>query len=205
MNNKLDILNELKVLSTTLFRLKEKEVLPMVPTNYFVDLAESIIAQTQNENGFLSTIKKEVDVPTDYFNSFADNVLSKIKEEENVISEGKIIALQPQKKNNVVKLFSHVAIVASVVGVLFFGIKNYNQTNVINNCEDGIACLTPNEIYNYMHENSEQFELQQVQEAVAPAIENATIKMDLEKNEIEKYIEQNKTDLSVEDASTAIF
>ncbi len=91
-----------------------------------------------------------------------------------------------------------------MVGVLFFGIKNYNQSNTLtNNCEDGIACLTQDEIYNYMNDNSEQFELQQVQDAVAPMIENAEIK--IEKHEAEKYIEQNKTDLSFEDASTDIF
>ena len=204
MQNRNDILDELKAISPTLFQVKEKEILTKVPSNYFAELTENIIAQTQQENDFLSTIPKEkIEIPTNYFNSFADNIIDKIKKEEQTISEGKIISIQ-QPKTTIVKLFSRIAVAASVVGVLFFGIKNYNQSNTLtNNCEDGIACLTQDEIYNYMNDNSEQFELQQVQDAVAPMIENAEIK--IEKHEAEKYIEQNKTDLSFEDASTDIF
>lgn len=204
MQNRNDILDELKAISPTLFQVKEKEILPKIPANYFNNFAENIIAQTQQENDFLSTIPKEkIEIPTNYFNSFADNIIDKIKSEEQTISEGKIISIQASK-TTIVKLFSRIAVAASVVGVLFFGIKNYNQSNTLtNNCEDGIACLTQDEIYNYMNDNSEQFELQQVQDAVAPMIENAEIK--IEKHEAEKYIEQNKTDLSFEDASTDIF
>ena len=200
MQNRNDILDELKAISPTLFQVKEKEILPKVPSNYFAELTENIIAQTQQENDFLSTIPKEkIEIPTNYFNSFADNIIDKIKKEEQTISEGKIISIQASKIT-IVKLFSRIAVAASVVGVLFFGIKNYNQSNTLtNNCEDGIACLTQDEIYNYMNDNSEQ----QVQDAVAPMIENAEIK--IEKHEAEKYIEQNKTDLSFEDASTDIF
>jgi hypothetical protein len=204
MQNRNDILDELKAISPTLFQLKGKETLPKIPANYFNNFAENIIAQTQQENDFLSTIPKDkIEVPANYFNSFADNIIDKIKSEEQTISEGKIISIQASK-TTIVKLFSRIAVAASVVGVLFFGIKNYNQSNTLtNNCEDGIACLTQDEIYNYMNDNSEQFELQQVQDAVAPMIENAEIK--IEKQEAEKYIEQNKTDLSFEDASTDIF
>ena len=204
MQNRNDILDELKAISPTLFQVKEKETLPKIPLNYFAELTEDIIAQTHQENDFLSTIPKEkIEIPTNYFNSFADNIIDKIKSEEQTISEGKIISIQASK-TTIVKLFSRIAVAASVVGVLFFGIKNYNQSNTLtNNCEDGIACLTQDEIYNYMNDNSEQFELQQVQDAVAPMIENAEIK--IEKHEAEKYIEQNKTDLSFEDASTDIF
>lgn len=204
MQNRNDILDELKAISPTLFQVKEKETLPKVPSNYFAELTDNIIAQTQQENDFLSTIPKEkIEVPANYFNSFADNIIDKIKTEEQTISEEKIISIQ-QPKTTIVKLFSRIAVAASVVGVLFFGIKNYNQSNTLtNNCEDGIACLTQDEIYNYMNDNSEQFELQQVQDAVSPMIENAEIK--IEKHEAEKYIEQNKTDLSFEDASTDIF
>ena len=204
MQNRNDILDELKAISPTLFQIKGKETLPKVPLNYFAELTEMIIAQTQQENDFLSTIPKEkIEIPTNYFNSFADNIIDKIKSEEQTISEGKIISIQASK-TTIVKLFSRIAVAASVVGVLFFGIKNYNNSSIItNNCEDGIACLTQDEIYNYMNDNSEQFELQQVQDAVSPMIENAEIK--IEKHEAEKYIEQNKTDLSFEDASTDIF
>jgi negative regulator of sigma E activity len=201
--NKIEITDELKAVSEIVLNAKSAEIKPIVPVNYFADLTENIIAQTQNESNILSSLKKEIEVPANYFNSFADNIIDKIKKEEQTISEGKIIALQPQK-TTIVKLFSRVAIAASIVGVLFFGIKNYNQSNALtNNCEDGIACLTQDEIYNYMNDNSEQFELQQVQDAVAPMIEKAAIK--IEKHEAEKYIEQNKTDLSFENASTDIF
>ena len=245
MQNRIDILNELKAISSTLFQLKEKETLPtipanyfmnfsksvlnkidiadelkdvsdivlnakqnetkpIVPSNYFAELTENIITQTHLENDFVSTIAKEkIEIPTYYFNSFADNIIDKIKSEEQTISEEKIISIQ-QPKTTIVKLFSRIAVAASVVGVLFLGIKNYNNSSrITNNCEDGIACLTQDEIYNYMNDNSEQFELQQVQDAVSPMIENAAIK--IEKHEAEKYIEQNKTDLSFEDASTDIF
>ncbi len=204
MQNRNDILDELKAISPTLFQIKEKEILPKVPSNYFADLTEKIIAQTHQKNDFLSTIPKDkIEVPANYFNSFADNIIDKIKTEEQTNTKEKTISIQ-QPKTTIVKLFSRIAVAASVVGVLFFGIKNYNQSNTLtNNCEDGIACLTQDEIYNYMNDNSEQFELQQVQDAVAPMIENAEIK--IEKHEAEKYIEQNKSDLSFEDASTDIF
>jgi hypothetical protein len=202
MQNRTDILNELKALSPTLFAIKENEKQPEIPANYFNDFAENILLTAKEEEGFLGKLKKDkIEVPVNYFNDFADNIIDKIKTEQQTISEGKVIVLQPQK-NKTIKLFSKIAIAASVVGVLVFGIKNYNETTV-NNCEDGIACLTQDEIYNYMNENIEQFDLQQVQDAVAPVIENAEIK--IEKHEAEKYIEQNKSDVSFEDASTDIF
>lgn len=204
MQNRNDILNELKALSPTLFKLKENEKQPEIPANYFAGFADKMIEKSIDESSFLNDFnftKDKPEIPVDYFTSFANNIIDKIKTEEQTISEGKVIAFQPQK-NKTIKLFSKIAIAASLAGVLVFGIKNYYETP-INNCEDGIACLTQDEIYNYMNENIEQFDLQQVQDAVEPVIANDDIK--IEKHEAEKYIEQNKTDVSFEDVSTDIF
>lgn len=205
MNNKTDILNELKEISPALAALKENEEPLFVPLAYFEQLADSFIAEIKTESGVLSSIKKEkTEVPAGYFNTFADTVVSKIKAEENTIQKGKIIAL-PKQENNVYRLFKRVALAASIVGAVFL-VKEVEKPAVpVNDCKDGIACLTKDEIYNYMNEHSPEFDIQQIQETVKPVLENTSAKTDIDKKEATQYIEQNKTVLDVEDAATDIF
>ena len=207
MNNKADILNELKGLSPILLQLKENEKSVRVPNNYFEQLEDVVIAEIKAEGSILSSIKKEkIEVPSIYFDTLADTIISKIKAEEQTIEQGKIVAPQTPKRNNVIQLFSRFAAAASLIGIIAFGIQQLNKSTLpVNNCADGIACLTQDEIYNYMNVNSHDFDVQQIQETVKPALEKTEPQIDINKKEATQYIEENKNILDVEDASTDIF
>lgn len=192
---KIEVSEELKNISAALSEIKLQEVKPSVPENYFENLAASV--------SLLKNKEEKVHVPEGYFETFADNVLSRIKEEEKIIGEGKLVPIQGGKKN-VIRIFSRIVIAASFIGVIIFGVKNYNKTVLpVNNCEDGIACLTQDEIYNYMHYNSPDFSMQQVQETVSPTIDKTETGID--NTEAKHYIEEHKNVLDVDDASTDIF
>lgn len=208
MNNKTDILNELKELSPILFNLKESEKSLVVPNNYFEQLADGFMTEINLESSVLSSIKKEkTEVPTTYFDTFGDTILSKIKAEENIIEQGKIIEL-PKQEDKIFQLLKRVALAASVVGAVFL-MKQVQQPNLpINNCEDGIACLTQDEIYQYMNTNAQDFEVQQIQEAVQPVLESQETteqKKEINEIEIEQYVKDNNNIFEAEDASTDIF
>jgi hypothetical protein len=195
MNNRNDILNELKEISPLL----------SIPAGYFEQLYDSCLSEINVEFGLLSSIQKEkINVPDSYFDTFSDSVLSKIKKEEYVLEKGKIIEL-PKQEHKIFTLFKRVALAASIVGAVFFVKKISEPALSVNNCEDGIACLTQDEIFNYIDANSHEFEVQDVQDAVKSTLEIQETKIEMNENEIEKYIEDNKNIIEAEDASTDIF
>ena len=199
MSNKQDILNELKLISPLLLKLKEEEKVFSIPENYFKELADVVVFETKNETSILSSIKKEkIEVPENYFDTFGDAVLSTIKKEE------KTIAL-PKQQSKTVSLFKRLAIAASIIGVVFLIKQVQTPTMQENNCADGIACLTQDEIYNYMDVNSHEFEVQDVQETVQPTLEKTETKINIDKKEATQYIETNNNILDADDASTDIF
>ena len=205
MNNKTDILNELKELSPFLLQVKETEKPLSVPAHYFEDFTDTIFAEIKTKRGFLETLQKEkTTVPPAYFDKFADNIISKIKEEEASVENGTIKAL-PKQPNKVFQLFARVAFAASVVGAMFFIKHIQNDELPLNNCADGIACLTQEEIYNYMNANSHEFDVQQIQEVVKPVVDTIETKIDIESKDATKYIEENKLILEFDDSSTDIF
>jgi len=205
MNNRQEILNELEAISTILFKQKENEKSVVIPENYFKELADIIVFQTKNETSILSSINKEkIEVPANYFDTFGDAILSKINHEEKSTSDAKSIAL-PKQPNKLFQLFSRVAIAASIVGAVFFAKQIVQPKLPVNNCADGIACLTQNEIYNYMNTNSQDFEVQEVQETVQTTLEKTEIKIDIDKKEALQYLEENKIILESDDALTDIF
>ena len=205
MNNQTDILNELKELSPFLLHVKETEKPLSVPANYFEDFSGTIFAEIKTETGLLATLQKEkTAVPPAYFNTFADNIIAKIKAEEALVEKGKIKAL-PKQQNKVFQLFTRVAFAASVIGAMFFIKHIQNAELPVNNCADGIACLTQEEIYNYMNANSHEFDVQQIQEVVKPVVDTIETKIDIESKDATKYIEENKLILEFDDSSTDIF
>ncbi|MDB5227117.1 MAG: hypothetical protein JWN78_1310 [Bacteroidota bacterium] len=194
---KIEVMEELKGISPVLSEIKLQEVKPIVPQNYFEHLHSTV--------SLLKNKKENIEVPEGYFETFADRLLVRIKEEEKLIGEGKLIPLK-REKNNIIRIFSRAAIAASFIGVIIFGVKNYNKTVLpVNDCQDGIACLTQDEIYNYMHSNSHDFSMQQVQETVSPAIDKTETKLNIDNTEATHYIDENKNVLDVDDASTDIF
>ena len=208
MSNKTDILNELRGISPILFNLKESEKPLVIPADYFEQLADGFVSEINAESSLLSSFRKEnIEVPTNYFDTFANTIIAKIKSEETEIEKGKIIEL-PKEENKIFQIFKRVAIAASVVGAVFL-VKQVQQPSLpTNNCEDGIACLTQDEIYQYMNANAQDFEVQQVQEAVKPVLENQETveqKKEINEKEIEQYIKENNNIIEAEDASTDIF
>ena len=205
MNNKQEILKELKEISPVLFNVKENEKALVIPENYFNEMADVILFHANNESGILNQLKKErPEIPSHYFENFSENILSKIKEEEHQLSQTKTIAL-PKKQNKIVHLFTRVAMAASIIGAVFL-VKQVQQPALpVNDCKDGIACLTQDEIYNYMNANSTDFNLQEIKETVKPVIEKANVNVEIDNKTAVQYIEENKNILETDDASTDIF
>lgn len=200
--DKIEISTELNALSKEVAAIRYKEIQPEIPQNYFENFASKWLLQNEENTSLIPTLpKEEIAVPSGYFDTLAETVLHKIKTEEQVQKPAKVI---PMQSNKTIKLFTRFAVAASLVGVLVWSVKNILNNRIAPPCEDGIACLTQDEIYDYLHNNSADFELHQIQEAVAPTIEKSTIAPAIEQKDIENYIEQNNSDL-LEDASTDIF
>ena len=206
MNHRNDILIELKEISPTLLNLKENEKPLVIPADYFEQLVNSCLAETETESSFLSSIKKEkTEVPINYFDTFGDSIFTKIKEQEKTIKQGKIIEF-PKQSAKIYRIFKRVTIAASVVAVVFF-MKQVQQPNLpINDCTDGIACLTQEEIYNYLNVNSHEFGTEQIKKAVQDNIETTeTSTISVNDEELNTYLENNTLLLDSEDAYTDIF
>ncbi|HRB69788.1 MAG TPA: hypothetical protein PLC92_06755, partial [Chitinophagales bacterium] len=76
----------------------------------------------------------------------------------------------------------------------------------INDCTDGIACLTQEEIYNYLNVNSHEFGTEQIKKAVQDNIETTeTSSISVNDEELNTYLENNTLLLDSEDAYTDIF
>ena len=89
MQNSINILNELKGLSTIVAGIQKVNVFT-VPTDYFERLEEDILMGIKEETGgMLSSIKNQsaMQVPQGYFESLANNILSKIKLQDSAATE----------------------------------------------------------------------------------------------------------------------
>ncbi|MGB4846001.1 MAG: hypothetical protein WBP16_16155 [Ferruginibacter sp.] len=95
MENRIDILNELKELSATVAAIEKVNVFT-VPDGYFKYLSTDIMAGIASENDFpAQATLAGTDVPADYFDSLAGSIMNKIKAQdaENAVTE--IAALSP--------------------------------------------------------------------------------------------------------------
>lgn len=215
MDNKNDILIELKALSPLLANLKEQTPLVQVPASYFEQFQESIMATISEESGVLSSLKKSnPDVPEGYFSTFSEQIVAKIKQENETIAEGKLVAL-PRKSNRIISIFKVVALAASIVGVMVL-IKKI-QTPILMptqiNIEESMASLTRDEIYQYMNANSNEFGMDQIKKAVLPAIEAQSAittetpetPVSITENDIDTYLEEHSNIIEIDDSATDIF
>jgi hypothetical protein len=80
MENRIDILNELKALSPALAAIEKVNVFT-VPAGYFEYLGADIMLGIQTENGLPQSVPV-TDVPAGYFETLSDSILSKIKAQE---------------------------------------------------------------------------------------------------------------------------
>jgi len=78
MENRIDILNELKELSPTIAAIEKVNVFT-VPEGYFEYLGADILMGIEAENGATHSASPVADVPAGYFDSLADSILNKIK------------------------------------------------------------------------------------------------------------------------------
>jgi hypothetical protein len=201
MNNRADILNELKALAPILLQLKKHGQPVVVPEGYFASFADDTLSEIHSSSGILAGLEKEkISAPAGYFATFGDHIISTIKEEELV----KTMEL-PKQQNKMFFLFSRVALAASIVGAVLL-IRHIQQPILtVNDCTDGIACLTQEEIYDYMNTNSHEFDVQLIQETVKPVVDTIEATIDIETKDASKYIEENKLVLEIDDSSTDIF
>ena len=227
MNNKNDILNELKTISPLLYSIKENEKSLLVPENYFEQLADNALAEIQIESGLLASLKKEkIESPENYFDTFSDSIIDKIKNQEQEIEQGKLVAL-PKKRNKIFVLFNTVAVAASIVGaIIMIRHLQIQEPTIVApqiDVKAAIASLTQDEIYQYMYANSNEFGLEQIKTAVSSSFQNenesvekaaeATSTIDTSKSsipeitneDIDNYLKENTNLIITDDLSTDIF
>jgi hypothetical protein len=94
MENRTDILNELKELSPTIAAIEKVNVF-RVPHGYFEQLAADILTGIETENGLAKTTSLVGDVPAGYFDTLAGSILAKIKTTETEDAATEIRALSP--------------------------------------------------------------------------------------------------------------
>ena len=96
MENRIDILNELKELSSAIAAIKKVNVFS-VPDGYFDFLSGDIMMGIAAERGvdIHASATNAADIPTGYFNTLADAVLQKIKVLENEDAATEIRTLSP--------------------------------------------------------------------------------------------------------------
>ena len=93
MENRIDILNELKQLSPTLAAIEKVNVFT-VPAVYFEYLPADILMGIEKENGLSNY--KTADVPVGYFDTLATSILTKIKAPDNEDEATELSFLSPQ-------------------------------------------------------------------------------------------------------------
>ncbi len=91
MENRIDILNELKELSPTIAAIQKVNVFT-VPEGYFEYLGADILMGIEAENGVTHSTSPVADVPAGYFDSLAGSILNKIKTQEEEIENGDLLA-----------------------------------------------------------------------------------------------------------------
>ena len=201
MSNRTEITDELRELSPSLLAVKEQVVLPVVPDGYFDGLYSAVREKAEAGEPILNSVEAgTITVPDGYFEHFADDLLAKLKDEEPFLKQ-RMSVLKPSK---VLQLSSRL-VAAALMGIVVLSILGYRETTATANCSDGIACLTTDEIYQYVHSNSYEFELQQIQEGIRPYLESNTTNVNLYTKDAVQYIENNKNMLDVEDPATDIF
>lgn len=94
MENRIDILNELKELSTVLAAIEKTNVFT-VPEGYFEYLSTDILMGIKNGLATPSFFKADTDIPVGYFDSLADSILNKIKAQDVEDAAAEIRALSP--------------------------------------------------------------------------------------------------------------
>ncbi len=94
MENRIDILNELKELSFTIAAMEKVNVFT-VPQGYFEHLDADILMGIEIEKGSANTTSQSGDVPAGYFDGLAGSILAKIKTQQAEDAATEIRALSP--------------------------------------------------------------------------------------------------------------
>lgn len=208
MNNKSEILNELNELAPVLASLKETQKPLDIPENYFSVNADFLVELAADKNSILPALpEQKLEIPEGYFTSFADTVLSTIREEEQ-LSKPKTIPLKSPNKKESFIFIRTIAVAATIIGIAVTSILYFiNQHPKIVDCTDGIACLTQQEIYEYIYHNSHEFGTHQVEVVAESAIADSTIitNLEIDDDAIQHYLEENMHENDWDDATSDIF
>lgn len=193
MNDKQNILDELKEISPVLYEMKQQNHHSFgVPDNYFSELKENVFAAI--EIGLSEEIGKDTfAVPPNYFNNLSGNIMAAIDAEEEAVElGGKVIELQSSRNRTRTanrRWFSMAAAVAAVVLVMFNLSKvqigpatentEISQADALEYIEDNFSDFESNELYSLVSANDEDLSIE--------------LSEDFGK-ELENYIENNIDD-----------
>lgn len=214
MKTNKEITEELKAISPCLLQIKQDEIPLIVPENYFDYLQNEVLLRISEEEGILAQLDKNQPlVPDAYFDTLGDKVMNRIAEEK---VENPNLTVHKNQQHNTSKLFysfrklSIAACVVALLGIGIYKVVQKPEKELI--CIDGIACLTQDEILQYMQVHSHEFELDDVQKAVSNTLKTDSItngKKQLNEKEekaIDEFIQQDTyTFDELESADTDIF
>lgn len=213
MNKHNDIIEELKTISPLLLKIKTEEKPLDIPQNYFSELEDNVWMQIREDSGILSQLHKiAVSAPENYFTSLSDKVMHRIHQEAEQKQPLVVIHKKAQKNFRLFDALRKVSIAACVAGILGLGgYKLLHKPEKELICVDGIACLTQDEILQYMQVHSHEFEIEQVKDAVSNTLLNDSLSTPTKVNKkeekaIEKYLQQDDYSFQdLENTDTDIF
>ncbi|MCB9034383.1 MAG: hypothetical protein H6553_11130 [Chitinophagales bacterium] len=227
MQEKNNILNELKEQAELLHQIKLQEKEVVVPNQYFDLLADTIWNKIELETETPSVLqainkKKVEDIPNNYFENFYASL---------DLPKTKVVAISKSRFS-----FKHLSIAASIIGIFFLGLSFIIKQNNTNTSYNALLNeVTTSDIQNYVANNLYDFEPSDVQtvfntnldsikllavntKTIEPiettvAIKETNIHEDIDvstinaidANSIKEYIEDNPATFDYYDDETYIF
>ncbi len=173
-----------------------------------MDRKTDIKKELENLSSVLLSFKEKDTTPLateGYFDGLADQIIDTIQHQEFQKTKEGVLSFDIFHHPKLIPYLSRLSVAATLAGIIILGVLGYKDTIHENICHDGIACLTQDEIYQYVHANSNAFEVEEIQEGMKIFLENDNTSMGIQTIEVIKYIDQNKNMLDTEDAATDIF
>ena len=196
-----DILEELKTLSPTLFKLKEKGSHPFrVPAGYFATMKSDVF--TYIDSGLAEELGKSTkpsfQVPENYFEELSGDVMRKIEAIE-VVEGGKVIDLQESRMREPIPIRRWTLMAASVALFILLGVfaARFISIGGIDPMDmTAFNEITNEEALEYLGNNSDALDDEDLLALVS--LDNQGFTLDIAdelEDELNQYLEENIDDL----------
>lgn len=167
MENRNDILKELKEIAPALAKI-EKKSFDEVPAHFFSSFPETMMKKVREQELFeiaptLSQREKvnALDVPADYFNAFPQQMLKKVSSTSKVTSSKpnwmEALNTVLEKVADIFFKPKYVYAFAGTVSILIVGVMMFIKVEQCNDLECKMASLTDAEINAYLESSGDEY------------------------------------------------